>query len=85
MKFNIIGAIAGTAAVAGGVSLYAANKLFNMTIPRQDGVQVDLNEMADMAKWEEYKKIIAPRSEWVHSQELEEIYNTANDGIKLHA
>lgn len=85
MKFNIIGVIAGTAAVAGGVSLYAANKLFNMTIPRQDGVQVDLNEMADMAKWEEYKKILTPRGEWVRSQNLEEVYIHANDGIKLHA
>lgn len=85
MKFSLIGVIAGTAAAAGGISIYAANKLFNMTIPRQDGVQVDLNEMADMAKWEEYKKIIASRGEWVRSQELEEIYIHANDGIKLHA
>lgn len=85
MKVFLIGAFAGVAAIVGGVSFYAANKLFNKTIPRQDGVKVDLNEMADAAKWEEYKKIIAPRGEWVRSQNLEEIYISSNDGLKLHA
>ncbi len=85
MKFNILGAVIGTTAVAGAVSVIAARKLFDMTIPRQDGVKVDISEMADMNRWEEYKKIIAPRGEWVRSQELEEIYIKARDGIKLHA
>ncbi|MDE5936845.1 MAG: alpha/beta hydrolase, partial [Ruminococcus sp.] len=71
--------------VAGTVSVIAARKLFDMTIPRQDGVKVDISEMADMDKWEEYKKTIAPRGEWVRSQKLEDIYIKARDGIKLHA
>ncbi len=85
MKIFLIGAFAGVAAIVGGISFYAADKLFKKTIPRQDGVKVDMNEMADAAKWEEYKKIIAPRGEWVRSQELEEIYINSNDGLKLHA
>lgn len=85
MKFTFIGAVAGTVAVAGAVSVGAAYTLFNKVIPRQDGVKVDLNEMADMSKWEEYKKIIAPRGEWLRSQNLEEINIKARDGIKLHA
>ncbi|MCM1133851.1 MAG: alpha/beta hydrolase [Ruminococcus flavefaciens] len=85
MKFNIIGAVAGTAVVAGAVSVGAAYTLFNKVIPRQDGVKVDLNEMADMAKWEEYKKIISLRGEWLRSQELEEINIKSRDGLTLHS
>ncbi|MDE6520505.1 MAG: alpha/beta hydrolase [Ruminococcus sp.] len=82
---KLFNAIIGTVTVVGAVSVYAAYTLFNKVIPRQDGVKVDLNEMADMEKWEEYKKTLTPRGEWVRSQNLEEIYITARDGIRLHA
>ena len=85
MKKSIIIGSAASAVCIAGAAVGGAYKLFNMTILRQDGVKVDISEMADMARWEEYKKIIRPRSEWVNSQPLEEIYIKARDGIMLHA
>lgn len=63
------GASIGLLAAGGAVLLGAAGAtigaltLFNKVIPRQDQVRVNLDEMADMAKWEEYKKVIRPRKE----------------------
>lgn len=87
MNKAVIGAAVGAAALVGtgAVAVGAAYTLFKKVIPRQDGVQVDINEMADMARWEEYKKIIAPRGEWVRSQSLEELWIKSRDGLKLHA
>lgn len=82
----LIGAIAGGVVLAGAVaSVGGALTLFNRVIPRQDEVKVDISEMADMAKWEEYKKLIGPRKEWLMEQKLEPVAITARDGIKLHA
>lgn len=67
-----------TAAVAG------ATTLFRRVIPRQDGVRVDLNEMADMEKWEEYKKIIHPNKEWLMQRNREHVTIQARDGLTLH-
>lgn len=78
----------GAALAAGGAfaaCMAGAETLFNRTIPRQDTLRVDLNEMADMSKWEEYKKFMVPNREWLESQELEHITITARDGIELHA
>lgn len=47
-------------------------------------LRVDLNEMADMAKWEEYKKVIAPNKEWLFARELEHITIRSRDGLTLH-
>lgn len=72
---------------AGGLLLgtaAAAAVLFKRTIPRQDGVKVDLNEMADMSQWEEYKKIIHVNKEWILSQPLEHITVRSRDGLTLH-
>ena len=78
-------ALAGIAS-AGTVTCFAGAKtLFNRTIPRQDVLRVDLSEIADMEKWEEYKKFIVPNREWLQSQELEHITIKARDGIILHA
>ncbi len=80
----IAGGIAGGLVVLGGAGcVYGALKLFNMTIPRQDTVRVDINEMADAKQWEEYKKKIAPRREWVMAQNPEKVQITARDGLKL--
>ena len=86
IMINGIGiALAGIAS-AGTVACFAGAKtLFNRTIPRQDVLRVDLSEMADMEKWEEYKKFIVPNREWLQSQELEHITIKARDGITLHA
>jgi len=83
--FIAVGAVLGGAAALGAVSMLGAKKLFDMTIPRQKEIKVDLNEFADMEKWEEYKKIIGPRKKWLMAQNLEKITISARDGIKLHA
>lgn len=62
-----------------------AKTLFNRTIPRQDTLRVDVSEMADMEKWNEYMKFIVPNREWLETQELEHIVIKAYDGIELHA
>lgn len=78
-------ALAGIAS-AGTVACFAgANTLFNRTIPRQDVLRIDLSEMADMKKWDEYKKFMVPNREWLQSQELEHVTIKARDGITLHA
>lgn len=74
------------AAVVGGTAIACtagAHKLFNRVIPRQDMLRVDLNEMADMTKWEEYKKMISPRVEWLNTQPLEHITIKSRDGLAL--
>lgn len=75
--------IGGLAAAGAAASVMGAKTLFDRVIPRQDGVKVDLDEMADMQQWEEYKKIIHPRKEWFLEQPFETVDITARDGIKL--
>ncbi len=74
---GIVAGAAATAAFAG------AMKLFNSVIPRQDGVKVDISEMADMEQWEEYKKFIDPRKEALLAREYEKVEIFARDGIRL--
>lgn len=81
LKLLVGGGLAvGTAAALGG-----AYKLFNSVIPRQDGVKVDISEMADMDKWEEYKKFIYPRKEWLLARENEQVKIFTPDGLTLRA
>ncbi len=82
----LIGAVAAGTLVLGAAGAYGgARTLFNRVIPRQDGVKVDMNEMADMQQWEEYKKIILPNKEWLLAQPLEKVSIKARDGITLRA
>lgn len=81
----LIGSIAAGSAVGAVASGAAASVLFNRTIPRQDTLKVDISEFADMEKWEEYKKFITPRHEWLVAKQPEEIYIKARDGVLLHA
>ena len=75
---------AGTvAAVGAGASYAGAVKLFKSVIPRQREVRVDIKEMADEVKWEEYKKMISSSRDWLLDQPLESVSIYANDGIKL--
>lgn len=61
-------AIAGGALALGAAgSTIGALTLFNKVITRQDQLRVNLDEMADMAKWEEYKKVIHPRKDGFYS------------------
>lgn len=49
----------GAAVLTGGTAAICtagAMTLFERVIPRQNELRVDINEMADMKKWEEYKK-----------------------------
>ena len=62
-----------------------AYTLFNCTIPRQDQLRVAISEMADMDKWEEYKKFIVPNREWLEKQPLERVIITSYDGLTLCA
>lgn len=85
MSSGIIGAaILGTAALGAAVFTGAAITLFNRVIPRQEELRVDMSEMADMETWEEYKKKIAPRSEWLNSQPLESVTVKSRDGLTLN-
>lgn len=78
-------AAAGCTALAGAaVSGIAAVTLFNRVIPRQYEVRVNLDEMADMKQWEEYKKIIHPNKDWFLANVTEHITIKARDGITLH-
>ncbi len=77
--------------IAGGVvsacaigSVIGAKTLFERVIPRQDELKVDLNEMADMAQWEEYKKIIRPNKEWLLARDYEHVTIKSRDNLTLH-
>ena len=86
MKLLRATAIAGGALLlCGAGSSAAAVTLFNRVIPRQDKLRVNLDEMADMQQWEEYKKIIHPNKEWIMAQDLEHITIKSHDNLTLHA
>lgn len=84
-SFLAAAGIAGAAVTAGAVGAAAgAVTLFNRVIPRQDELKVDISEMADMEKWEEYKKIIHPNKEWIMQRKMEHIIIRSRDGLALH-
>lgn len=79
------------AAAAGGIvaagaaaSLIGAKTLFNRVIPRQDDVRVDISEMADGEKWEEYIKIIHAQREKLLERPSEHITIMSRDNLELH-
>ncbi len=78
----IAGGVVGACAVG---SFVGAKTLFNRVIPRQDVLRVDLDEMADMAQWEEYKKIITPNKEWLLQREMDHVTIKSKDNLTLHA
>lgn len=84
-SFLAAAGIAGAAVAAGAAGAMAgAATLFNRVIPRQDELKVDISEMADMEKWEEYKKIIHPNKEWLMQHSMEHIVIRSRDGLALH-
>lgn len=70
---------AGTAACFIG-----ARTLFNRVIPRQDVLRVDVSEMADAEKWEEYIKIIHSVKEKFLQRPSEHVTIRSRDGLTLH-
>ena len=70
---------AGTAACFIG-----ARTLFNRVIPRQDVLRVDISEMADAEKWEEYIKIIHGVKEKFLQRPSEHVTIQSRDGLTLH-
>lgn len=70
---------AGTAACFIG-----ARTLFNRVIPRQDVLRVDISEMADAEKWEEYIKIIHAVKEKFLQRPSEHVTIRSRDGLTLH-
>lgn len=82
---KVVLAAAGSAVLLGAAaSFIGAGVLFKRVIPRQDQVRVNLDEMADMQQWEEYKKIIHPNKEWLLAGPLEHITIKSRDGLTLH-
>ena len=77
------GVVGGVAVLGAAGSFGVANILFNKVIPRQDGVKVDLNEMGDGGKWQEYMKIIQPNKELLLSMPHEHLKIKSKDGLTL--
>ena len=79
------------AAAAGGIlatgaaaSVIGAYTLFNRVIPRQDELRVDIGEMADGAKWEEYIKTIHAEKAKLLERPSEHVTIKSRDGLTLH-
>ena len=70
---------AGTAACFIG-----ARTLFERVIPRQREIRVDISEMADGYKWEEYKKIIHSVREKLLQRPYEHVTIKSRDALTLH-
>lgn len=86
MSILITGAaILGGALILGGAgSLYGAHTLYKKVIPRQTESRVDTNEMADMAQWEEYKKIIHRSKDFLSARTKEVFTINSRDNLSLY-
>ena len=74
---------AGAGAVAVGVG---AGMLYSKTVKRPKEVSQDIiDEFADGEKMAAYMASLEPVHEWMDRQIFEDIFITADDGIKLHA
>lgn len=85
MNPALFAAIAGGVAATGAAaSVIGAYTLFNRVIPRQDELRVDISEMADAEKWEEYIKIIHAEKEKLFARPSEHVTIRSRDGLTLH-
>lgn len=78
------GFVGGALLAGAGAAAVGALTLFNKVIPRQDGVKVDVSEMASEEQWEVYQKMIQSRKEWILQQETEHLIIRSRDGLTLH-
>ncbi|MBQ6795893.1 MAG: alpha/beta hydrolase [Clostridia bacterium] len=76
--------LGGTALIAGAGSFAGAYTLYKRVIPRQTESRVDVNEMADMSQWEEYKKIIHASKDFLTEREIEHVTISSRDDLTLH-
>lgn len=77
--------MAGGLLAAGTTACFiGARTLFNRVIPRQDVLRVDISEMADAEKWEEYIKIIHAVKEKFLQRPSEHVTIRSRDGLTLH-
>ncbi len=74
----------GVAATGAAASVIGAYTLFNRVIPRQDELRVDVGEMADAKKWEEYIKIIHAEKDKLFARPSEHVTIKSRDGLTLH-
>lgn len=85
MSFGVWAAAAGgIVAVGAAASFIGAKTLFNRVIPRQDVLRVDISEMADGEKWEEYIKIIHAQREKLQERPSEHVSIVSRDNLELH-
>lgn len=77
-------AAGGLAAAGTAACFIGALTLFNRVIPRQREVRVDISEMADADKWEEYIKIIHAEKEKLLQRSSEHVMIKSRDGLTLH-
>lgn len=80
----IVAAAGGLLAVGTSACLIGARVLFNRVIPRQKEVRVDISEMADGDKWEEYIKIIHRERDKLLQRKSEHVSVITHDGLTLH-
>ena len=80
----IAAAAGGLLAVGASACLIGARVLFNRVIPRQKEVRVDISEMADGDKWEEYIKIIHRERDKLLQRKSEHVSVITRDGLTLH-
>lgn len=77
-------AAGGVLAAGAAACFIGARTLFNRVIPRQDEVRVDVSEMADGEKWEEYIKIIHSVRDKLLQRPFEHVTVKSRDGLTLH-
>lgn len=77
-------AVGGLFAAGTAASLIGAWTLFKRVIPRQRELKVDISEMADAEKWEEYIKIIHREKDKLIPRPSEHVTITSRDGLTLH-
>lgn len=77
-------AVGGLLAAGAAASFIGARTLFERVIPRQDELKVDISEMADAEKWEEYIKIIHREKDKLLVRPYEHVTITSRDGLTLH-
>lgn len=80
----VIAAAAGLLAAGTAASYLGARTLFNRVIPRQDELRVDVSEMADAEKWEEYVKIIHREKDKLLRRPSEHVTIQSRDLLTLH-
>ena len=76
---------AGSLLAAGTAGCFiGAKTLFDRVIPRQDGVKVDISEMADGEKWERYIETIHAEKAKLLERPSEHVTILSDDGLTLH-